>query len=68
MRVHEARKQGKVVLVTCAEGRNRSALVVAEYLVHHRGYAAEKVIEEIQARRDRSLRNEAFVRWLKRSR
>jgi hypothetical protein len=66
--VRAARAESKVVLVTCAMGRNRSALVVAEHLIQSSGLPAEKIIEQIQARRHNSLRNHAFVAWLKRKR
>jgi protein-tyrosine phosphatase len=65
--VHAARLEDKFVLVTCAAGRNRSALVVAEYLIQH-GHDAQKVISGIQARRAKSLTNETFVNWLLRRR
>lgn len=73
--VRAARAEGKLVLVTCAQGRNRSALVVAEYLIQScapRGAAlaadAEYIIDMIQSRRHNSLRNRAFLAWLKRKR
>ena len=65
--VHAARIEGKMVLVTCAAGRNRSALVVAEYIIQH-GHDAKKVVSGIQARRANSLTNQAFVNWLLRRR
>jgi protein-tyrosine phosphatase len=77
--VRRARSQNKLVLVTCAAGRNRSALVVAEYLIRSLpanttaaarlvSLDAERVIDQIQARRANSLTNPAFVKWLKRNR
>jgi hypothetical protein len=75
---HEA---GKNVLVTCAAGRNRSALVVAEYMLQHtftsrNGWPeplcaerkAEIIIDNIRRKRAHALGNEAFVEWLKRAR
>lgn len=76
--VRVVRAQNKAVLVTCAAGRNRSALVVAEYLIQSapteteaakRAHLnAERVIDQIQARRHGALTNRAFVKWLRRDR
>lgn len=72
--VRRARGQDKLVLVTCAAGRNRSALVVAEYLIwcshglDATRIIAARVIDQIQARRHGALTNSAFVKWLKRDR
>ena len=72
--VRRARSQDKLVLVTCAAGRNRSALVVAEYLIwcshglDATHIIAARVIDQIQARRSGALTNRAFVKWLKRNR
>lgn len=65
--VGEAYAKGLTVLVTCAAGRNRSSLVVAEHLIQL-GNKPEKVIAEIQARRDSALTNETFTNWLRRRR
>ena len=65
--VREARAAGKDVLVTCAQGRNRSGLVIAEYLISS-GLKADAVIKTIQERRANALTNRAFVAWLKRRR
>jgi len=63
----QARRQGLRVLVTCAQGRNRSAMVAAEYLIQS-GNRADDVIRKIQERRANSLTNPTFVAWLKRPR
>jgi protein-tyrosine phosphatase len=65
--VNAARARGERVLVTCAQGRNRSALVIAEHLIQA-GAQPNEVIERIRAARDRSLLNDAFVAWLRRAR
>lgn len=65
--VGEARRTGVKVLVTCAAGRNRSALVAAEHLIQV-GHNPQKVIQNIQMCRSNALTNEAFVQWLKRKR
>ncbi len=63
--VHEQREQGRTVLVHCQEGRNRSALVVALYLKHHRDMRAADAIQLIREKRGSSaLYNGAFVRYL----
>ncbi len=66
-RVKEARARGRRVLVTCAQGRNRSALVAAEYLVQCGNRPAD-VVRKIQERRANALTNTAFVAWLHRPR
>lgn len=65
--VADVRGRGAAVLVTCAQGRNRSALVVAEYLCQL-GNAPADIVAKIQARRANSLMNGAFVAWLHRAR
>jgi len=61
------REHGKTILVTCREGRNRSALAVAEYLIQT-GLEPSLVVSTIQSRRRDALTNEAFVEWLLRNR
>lgn len=65
--LRQARAAHKTVLVTCAQGRNRSALVVAEFLVQC-GNRPREVVRKIQERRSRSLTNPIFVEWLGRAR
>lgn len=65
--VREARASGESVLVNCAQGRNRSGVVAAEYLCSE-GQPPWLVVAQIQARRPNSLTNTAFVRWLHRKR
>lgn len=55
--------QGKKVAVTCAMGRNRSALVAARVLMK-RGWTAKRAFDQIRTLRPTALRNEAFVRHL----
>jgi len=56
-RVHE----GKRVLVTCRQGRNRSGLVVATALHLLTGAPGALAADHVKARRDRALTNDAFV-------
>jgi len=66
-KVYNARKAGKRVLVTCAQGINRSALIVALVLMIH-GMPAERAITRIRALRKgvilQPLCNQAFVKVL----
>jgi protein-tyrosine phosphatase len=64
--VHQALARGENVLVTCAQGRNRSALVVAETLIGQFRLSSTGVIDAIQERRAASLQNPLFVKWLRR--
>lgn len=66
--VNKARSAGHRVLVTCAAGRNRSGIVIAEHLIQTGWGSAEKVIATIQAARHKALTNDAFVAWLMRPR
>src|SRR3989304_5602776 len=45
--VRHARAPGTAALVTCAMGRNRSALVVAEHLIRSSGLDAARIITQI---------------------
>jgi protein-tyrosine phosphatase len=65
--VNKARSKGDRVLVTCAAGRNRSGLVIAEHLIQS-GREPDDVIWLIQNARHRALTNTAFVAWLLRPR
>lgn len=58
---------GQKVLVTCFAGRNRSGVVLAEALIRL-GHHPRKVVDTIQAKRDKALTNRAFVAWLLRDR
>ena len=60
-------EDGHCCLVSCYAGRNRSALVVTEYLIQT-GMDPDIAIASVRARRKNSLGNEAFVAWLKRPR
>jgi protein-tyrosine phosphatase len=65
--VKEARLRGRRVLVTCAQGRNRSGIVAAEYLIQCGNKPAD-VVRKIQERRANALTNTLFVAWLHRPR
>jgi protein-tyrosine phosphatase len=62
-----AMREGKSVIVTCAVGRNRSGLVLAESLIQLGG-DVEEVIANIQTKRQHALGNKTFVSWLRRDR
>ena len=66
--VYKLRRTGKKVLVTCAQGVNRSALVTALVLMMH-GLPADRAIRRIRALRKgapmRPLSNLAFVQALR---
>jgi len=62
--VAQAVRRGKTVLVTCAQGRNRSGLIVAVTLHLLTGESGGRIIRGIQARRRNALTNESFVRRL----
>lgn len=65
--VKQARARGRRVLVTCAQGRNRSGIVAAEYLIQCGNKPAD-VVRKIQERRTGALTNTTFVAWLHRPR
>jgi hypothetical protein len=65
--VSEAIENGHTVLVTCAAGRNRSGVVLAEALIQL-GRDTEAVISNIQSKRLHALSNNTFVEWLRRDR
>jgi protein-tyrosine phosphatase len=54
----------KPCLVTCAQGRNRSAVVVAAFLIRECGYYPAETVAKIQSLRKKALTNKAFVAWL----
>ncbi len=59
--------QKKTVLVTCSQGRNRSALVAGMALGYVTKMTADQIVELVRARRKISgvLSNEAFVGYLR---
>jgi protein-tyrosine phosphatase len=61
-------REGKRVLVTCAQGRNRSGLVSAIALHILTGASGPKCVARIQKRRANALTNPQFVRALARLR
>lgn len=57
--------QGRTVLVRCQAGLNRSALVVAAYLIQEKGYAPRDAIAHLRKVRDENvLFNNTFREWL----
>jgi protein-tyrosine phosphatase len=62
--IHRAMVEGKNVLVHCGEGRNRSGLMVAAYMVLYEEYAATQAIEVIRSERENALTNETFVKQI----
>jgi len=64
--VHEQRTRDLTVLVHCEEGRNRSALITALYLIRFKGALSEEAIALIREKRGSSaLYNGNFVRYLR---
>ena len=66
--IHELRRRGKKVLVTCAQGVNRSSLVAAMAMMLD-GESAQMAIHRIRSRRFppigmKPLSNESFVQLL----
>lgn len=59
-------RRGMRVLVTCAQGLNRSGFVVAHVLTKLNGQSGSDAIRWIQRRRKGALFNRAFVRALER--
>lgn len=57
--------EGKVALVHCWGGRNRSGLFNAMVLMHLYEYSGEFAYEYIRTMRPNSLVNETFANWLK---
>jgi protein-tyrosine phosphatase len=57
---------GKRVLVTCAQGRNRSGLVSGLVLVTN-GLSADEAVSLIRSKRRNALSNTHFVRCLQRA-
>lgn len=60
---HRIRK-GKRVLVTCAQGRNRSGLVVALALRELTGRSGHRIVAHVRSLRTNALANPYFVRAL----
>ena len=61
--IGDLRKAGKRVLIHCAEGMNRSGLIVAAVLIRE-GMHPEEAIELIRARRPGALANPEFTQHL----
>jgi hypothetical protein len=57
-------RKGKTILVTCAQGRNRSGLVMALLLMRITNAPPAEVIDHIKGHRKDALTNSAFVRRL----
>lgn len=64
-RLADALNRGDRCLVTCAQGRNRSGVVIAETLIQM-GYPAPDIVQAIRDKRRGALTNRAFVAWLNR--
>lgn len=57
-------KSGKCVLVTCAQGKNRSGLVTALALVSLFGISGKEAVAAIKTARPIALTNGSFVNYL----
>jgi protein-tyrosine phosphatase len=63
--VDDHRKRDLTVLIHCEEGRNRSGLITALYLIRYRGMQPQAAIDLVRERRGPSaLWNGSFVRYL----
>lgn len=62
--VVSAINRGQRVLVTCAQGRNRSGLVVARALEKLSGAPAHLIIDHVKRLRPYALTNQSFVQNL----
>jgi len=62
LQVARALRDGKKVLVTCQQGRNRSGLVTAMALHMLTGKSGVSIVKHIQARRADALTNDSFTR------
>lgn len=58
-------RSGRIVLVTCQEGRNRSGLVTGFALKTLLGWTGPEAVEHIKQRRPWSLTNNRFVELLR---
>lgn len=58
-------REGRRALVHCTFGRNRSGLVTALVVRDLLGLSGADALEYVQARRDRTVNNEAFAEWLR---
>lgn len=56
--------QGKRILVTCNQGRNRSGLVTALILWTLNFGSGKRCADHVRQHRPNALTNEAFYRWL----
>jgi len=64
-RVADYIRQGKNVLVTCMQGRNRSGLVTALALHNLYGWGGTRCVDHVQSRRANALTNDEFTRYLR---
>lgn len=67
-RVARRVRSGRRTLVTCAQGRNRSGLVMALALHMLTGISGRRAVRHIQKLRQDALTNQGFVRALERVR
>jgi protein-tyrosine phosphatase len=56
--------EGRRVLVHCTFGRNRSGLITALVVREQLGLSGAEALGYVQERRDRTVNNQAFARWL----
>lgn len=63
--IEEGLSKDGAVLVHCFRGRSRSATVVAAYLMQKHGYAAERALAKVRAKRDCIQPHQSFLAQLK---
>jgi atypical dual specificity phosphatase len=54
--IEEENAKGKPVLVHCGEGKGRTGMVLAAYLVYH-GISADEAIKQVRSKRPGSIEN-----------
>ena len=57
-------REGRTVLVTCMQGKNRSGMVMAHVLRELTGGDGHDIVQRIQARRPGALFNPTFVKYI----
>jgi protein-tyrosine phosphatase len=56
--------EGRRALVHCTFGRNRSGLITTLIVREQLGLSGAEALGYVQERRDRTVNNQAFARWL----
>jgi hypothetical protein len=62
--IEEERAKGGVVYVHCLQGVSRGGMVVAAYLMRHKGWSRDRALEHLRARRPGVKPNKVFMKLL----